>query len=397
MLGAFILWLRSTRISVASNRAFATMRGALQRRRLSRLGKRISFAAGGDSESAPENSGDSVPKPSADAVGNEKEQPHFKPHELLKRDEMLPASAKVPRGLYVHGDVGTGKTLCVDMFFDSISATVPSKRIHFHEFMLDVHQRVHEAKKDVDVDALVTVADQLSEEAHVLCLDEFQVTDVADAMIMRRLFTSIFLNGTVLIATSNRPPEDLYEGGLNRFYFLPFIDTLKKFCKVHSMESTTDHRRSSAQNSDGFFFGSEHGSSYRKQIMDEAFERWSGVAASAFIPPASIPVRFGRTIQFPSVLSKWRLPRPLRYAMCRECIAPCDECCRFRGSLRRTQCVCIGQRSRIGTEKPDVARRFVTLVDILYDRGVKLAISRQTQRHPTVCSKSTRRRPKVCL
>ena len=152
-----------------------------------------------------------------------------------------------PRGLYVHGEVGRGKTMLMDLFFQQ-SPVVHKRRAHFHEFMAEVHERIYGYRQNIkrgeisDGDVIALTAAAIFDEAWLLCFDEFHVTDIADAMILGRLFTKLFQLGTVVVATSNVAPDDLYKGGLNRALFLPFIAQISEHMDVLRLDARTDFR-----------------------------------------------------------------------------------------------------------------------------------------------------------
>src|SRR6202046_5392527 len=152
-----------------------------------------------------------------------------------------------PRGLYIHGEVGRGKTMLMDMFFQQ-SPVEHKRRATFHEVMADVHERIHGFRQDIargeiaDGDVIALTATSIFDQAWLLCFDEFHVTDIADAMILGRLFSKLFELGTVVVATSNVAPEDLYKGGLNRALFLPFIAQISDHMDVLRLDARTDFR-----------------------------------------------------------------------------------------------------------------------------------------------------------
>ena len=170
---------------------------------------------------------------------------------------------EAPKGLYIHGAVGGGKTMLMDLFHDTVSSE-KKRRVHFNSFMLDVHKRIHMLKTNfakgsgdsraISYDPIPPVATDLAEQAWLICFDEFQVTDIGDAMVLKRLFTALFERGVVVIATSNRPPDDLYKNGLQRYNFVPFIQVLKDHCHIHCLDSGVDYRQRDSSGKQKLYF-----------------------------------------------------------------------------------------------------------------------------------------------
>ena len=308
----------------------------------------------------------------------------------------------VPRGFYIHGDVGTGKSLLLNNFYNFAPTLTPSKkrRIHFHSFLQDIHQRVHVLNKQLlqkygrsfHVDTskhrnpIVQVAEQLADEVTLLCIDEFQVTDVADAMILSQFFGELWKRGVVVVATSNRHPQKLYEGGLNRGYFLPFIDLLQKYCLVHHLGDDTFERKDYRRIKSGvdkpgggkkcgeyFYLTQERDQEHTcHDKMDKLF--WSfhknSQATSDKQVPLSLPVKYQRNIS----ISRYHSNVIARFTFDELCTAELGSS-DYHAIAHHFQIVLVENIPRLTLKYPDRARRFITLIDELYEAGCCLACS----------------------
>ncbi|KAM8737733.1 AFG1 like ATPase a [Acanthopagrus schlegelii] len=280
---------------------------------------------------------------------------------------------KPPKGYYIFGDVGTGKTMVMDMFYSYVE-TEKKKRVHFHGFMLDVHKRIHRLKQSMPkrkagkmakaYDPIAPVAEEISEEACLLCFDEFQVTDIADAMILKQLFENLFMKGVVVVATSNRPPEDLYKNGLQRVNFVPFIAVLQKYCHTLRLDSGIDYRRRNRPSAGKLFFLSSEPDV--EATLDKMFDE----------------LAFKQNdITRPRVLNV--LNRKVRLNKACGTIADCtfeELCDRPLGASdylemsRLFDTIFIRHIPQLTLNKKTQARRLITLVDALYDHKVRVVI-----------------------
>jgi cell division protein ZapE len=270
-------------------------------------------------------------------------------------------------GVYLWGGVGRGKSMLMDLAFEAIDVT-PKRRTHFHAFMLEVHQRLREARKGEEGDPVLRVAADIAEDVRFLAFDEMMVTNPADAMIMSRLFTALIDEGVGIVTTSNRPPADLYKDGLNRQLFLPFIALIEARMKVLPLNGPVDYRLDRLQGLDTWLV--PNGPEATEKLR-EAFFRLTDypVEDSAHVPSEELEVGGGRTLHVPKSLKGVAVFSFKR--LCGEPRGAAD----YLAIARRYHTVIIVGIPVMTREMRNEAARFVTLIDALYEHRVKLLAS----------------------
>jgi cell division protein ZapE len=270
-----------------------------------------------------------------------------------------------PNGLYIWGKVGRGKTMLMDLFFEAVDFA-PKRRVHFHAFMAEVHELIGLARKNNPGDPIQEVAKALAKSARLLCFDEFHVTDIADAMILGRLFAALFERQVVVVATSNVPPEGLYKDGLNRQLFVPFIELLRTKANVMELVSAKDYRLEKLAGHPLYFtpLGPAAEASVRA-----AFQRISGATRGL---PTELEVK-GRMVPVPEAedgVAKFEFDD-----LCMKPLGALD----YLAIARAFHTVVIANVPALDRQRRAEARRFITLIDTLYDARVGLVISAATQ------------------
>lgn len=265
-----------------------------------------------------------------------------------------------PRGLYLWGGVGRGKSMLMDLMAGATDSPA-KRRVHFHAFMQEVHHGLHAARKKGVEDALEPVAEAMVRDLRLLALDELQVTDITDAMIVGRLFSKIWAAGVAIVATSNRVPEDLYQNGLNRRLFLPFIGLLRDRMQVVALESPTDYRQHRLQGAQVWFTpaGSARG---RLQAI------WDDLTGGAAAQPLVLPVN-GRQVELPRFANG--VGRASFWEMCARPLGPGD----YLAIARAVRVLVLEDIPQMSASNYNEAKRFVTLVDALYEARVRLVAS----------------------
>ncbi|HEX2762340.1 MAG TPA: cell division protein ZapE [Allosphingosinicella sp.] len=269
-----------------------------------------------------------------------------------------------PRGVYLWGGVGRGKSMLMDLAFAAIEAG-PKRRVHFHEFMLEVHERLRAEREKEESDPIPPVARAIAANARLLAFDEMVINNSADAMILSRLFSQLLDEGVTVVTTSNRPPRDLYLGGLNRELFLPFIDLIERELDVVALNGPTDYRR---ERLGGFPTWYVPNGPEATQALSAAFFRLTDYPPEdrENVPSSDIPVSGGRMLHVPKCLKGVAV-----FSFKRLCDEP-RGAADYLAVARRFHSVIIVGIPLMGPEKRNEAARFMTLIDALYEHRVKL-------------------------
>lgn len=280
---------------------------------------------------------------------------------------MLGKTPASPRGLYMWGGVGRGKSMLMDLFFESVKVQ-RKRRVHFHEFMLEVHDRLREARKSENGDPIPPVAAAIADGARLLAFDEMVVNNMADAAILSRLFTALLDARVTVVTTSNRPPRDLYKDGLNRELFLPFIDLLEERLDVMTLNGPTDYRLERLGGVDMWHVpnGPE-----ATAALSSAFFRLTDYPPEdrAHVPAEEIDVHGGRKLFVPKSLKGVAVFSFKR--LCAEARGAPD----YLAIARKYHSVIIVGIPRLGPDMRNEAARFKTLIDAFYEYKVKLLVS----------------------
>lgn len=295
-----------------------------------------------------------------------------------KSRSWLRQAKSAPKGLYMWGGVGRGKSMLMDVFYEQIPGK-KKKRVHFHAFMQDVHERIHHWRKlspaqrktmdnyvrGAGDDPIAPTAKALAKQAAILCFDEFHVTDIADAMILSRLFNALFERGVVIIATSNRAPDDLYKDGLNRQLFLPFIETLKQNLDVFSFDEAggenVDHRLRKLQKAPVYYFPLSKESD---KLVEAAWAR----LIRPTIPREIVLTVQGRTL---TLLAASGTARAYFADLCGQTLGAAD----YLAIARTFTTLVLEHIPVLGPENRNEAKRFVILVDALYESKTNFIVS----------------------
>jgi cell division protein ZapE len=271
---------------------------------------------------------------------------------LFQRD------AKAFKGLYLWGGVGRGKSMLMDLFFAAVDIDA-KRRVHFHAFMQEVQAALHEARKTGVDDAILPVAADIAADLRLLCFDEMQITDIADAMIVGRLFEQLFDAGVTVVTTSNREPDALYKDGLNRALFLPFIALLKRHMVVWELASPTDYRQGKLAGTPAYFTPANADARAAIRAL------WHDMTAGTAVETLVLKVK-GRDVVIPAFANG--VAKATFYDLCAQPLGPAD----YLALAEAVRVLILEDIPRLSSENYNEARRFVTLIDALYEAKVRL-------------------------
>lgn len=281
---------------------------------------------------------------------------------LRREPELSPV-----KGFYLHGPVGRGKSMLMDLFYETVGVS-PKRRWHFHEFMAQVHDRIARGRATTDGDPIPFVAGEIAAEAPLLCFDELQVTDIADAMILGRLFKGLFERGVVMVVTSNSRPDQLYWNGLNRQLFLPFIDLIETHLETFELSSARDYRLDKLAGRPLYFAPDD------AHARSELEQHWQRLTMGSIPAPAVLDVK-GHAVHVP--LAAAGVAR-FRFAdLCEKPLGAAD----YLKVCQTFHTVLIEGLPLLGLEKRNEARRFINLIDTLYDNKICLIATAATEPH----------------
>ena len=270
-------------------------------------------------------------------------------------------STASPRGLYIHGGVGRGKSMLMDLFFEEVAIRA-KRRLHFHAFMAEAHDRIGTARDTHEGDPIPTVAKGIASGTHLLCFDELFVNDIADAMVLGRLFRGLFEHGVVVVATSNVVPGDLYRNGLNRQLFLPFIDEIEDRLDVFELAASRDFRLAKLSGHQLYYSPAD---AHAHAALDA---HWLRLTAQTTGSRTEIEVK-GRALAVPQAAMG-----AARFSFGDLCEAPLGSL-DYLALARTFHTLFIDDIPILGPARRDAARRFITLIDTLYDNAVCLIAS----------------------
>lgn len=266
-----------------------------------------------------------------------------------------------PRGLYIAGEVGRGKTMLMDLFYDTV-AFEPKRRVHFHAFMQEVHRRLAAARRTSAPDPIAPVVAGIAGSTRLLCFDELFVTDIADAMILGRLFTQLLDAGVIVVATSNAIPSELYKDGLNRSLFLPFVNLIELRLDLIVLEAERDYRQDRLTGRSLYFVPAD---AKARAGLRSVFRRLTGLHQG----PAGELTLNGRTLHVPEA---WNGVAWMRFAdLCEKPLGAAD----YLALAAAYHTLILEGVPQMGSESRNAARRFITLIDTLYDAHTRLVVS----------------------